>query len=86
MDVRDSAGKLAPLVQGRPGVPPGGSLVAYPLKPGQSMEGPFNLKTKYAITAPGRYTVQAWREDYDPGTHKVRGRVKSNILTIDVVK
>lgn len=85
-DLRDSAGQPVPRVQRKPGVPPGGSFVSTPLKPGQSIDSSINLKNDFVITAPGKYTVQAWREDYVAGTNKVRGRVKSNTITIDIVE
>ena len=86
LDVRDSAGEPVRRVQGKPGVPRGGSFFAAPLKPGQSIDGSMNLTKQFVIATPGKYTVQAWREDYVPGTNQVRGRVKSNTITIDLVK
>lgn len=84
-DVRDSTGKPVARVRRKPGVPPGGSFMSVPLKPGQSYVSSINLKKHFVFTMPGKYTVQAWREDYVRGTNRVRGRVKSNTITLDIV-
>lgn len=85
-NVRDSEGKSVPRIQGKPGVPPGGSFVSTPLEPGQSFASSMDLKNEFLITKPGKYTIQAWREDYVPGTNKVQSVVRSNVITIDIVK
>jgi hypothetical protein len=84
--VRDSEGKSVPRVQGKPGVPPRGSFVSAPLEHGQSFDSSINLKNEFAITKPGKYTIQAWREDYVLGTNKVRNIIRSNVITIGIVK
>ena len=84
--VRDSEGKSVPQVQGKPGVPPGGSFVSTPLETGQSFASSMDLKNGFLITKPGKYTIQAWREDYVRGTNKVQSVVRSNVITIDIVK
>lgn len=85
--VRDSAGKPVPEVKNNePGFVSSGSYSFVLLKPGQSTTGPIDLSKKFAITYPGNYTVQVWREYYELHTNKVLGRVKSNVITIKIVE
>lgn len=84
-DLRDPSGKPVPRTQRKSRVPPGGSFVSIPLKPGQSVVSKINLKKQFVIAMPGQYTLQAWREEYVRGTNKVRGRIRSNTIVFHVV-
>ena len=85
--LQDSTGKSAPRVKHtEPGFASYGNFAYRILKPGQSISGPLDLSKEFAFTKPGKYTVQVWREYYEPHGNKVLGRVKSNTITIDIVE
>ena len=86
LELHDAAGNPVPRIERKFSVPLGGSFLSIPLKPGQAIDRSWNLKKTFVITAPGNYTAQAWREDYAPGAHQVRGVVKSNTITIKILE
>lgn len=88
--VLDEQGRPAP-----PWVPPpppkgktviyGGSMPSFPLKAGESLTDEVNIGHIYDLTRPGKYKI--WiAEPFYRGRHRRNGLVKSNTITVTVVK
>lgn len=85
-DVRDDGGSPVARVQPKPGSLPGGSAFSAPLEPGQSIDRSIDLRKEFVITTPGTYTVRALRGNYGARRGKVRNEIRSNSITIKIVR
>jgi hypothetical protein len=82
VDIHDQKGNPLPKISRHKGEPRGGSFVATPIHPGETVKRLWTLDKEFAINRVGSYTIQVTREE-----HSRSGSVpvKSNRVMVDVL-